>query len=193
MSIDRWIVARLVRLLIRRYSLAYHELEYSFLAGKLAGCGKHIFLQPHVRFRYPQHIHLGSHIAIGENTILRGQGGITIEDFVLIADNVTIVTSTHQIDTLHMVYSYRQSVTIKANVWIGAGAIILPGVTIGENSVIAAGAVVTKNIPANSLAQGIPAKVTRSLEIDLEELEQLKRNIRADPKNPGVKLFSVPT
>jgi len=192
MSIDRWIVARIVRLLIRRYSLAYHQLEYSYLAGKLAGCGKHVFLQPNVSFRYPQNIRLGSHIAIGENTILRGQGGITIEDFALIADNVTIVTSTHEIDTLHMVDSSRQSVTIKANVWIGAGAIILPGVTIGENTVIAAGAVVTKDVPENSVAAGIPAKVMRSVEIDPEKLEALKQSVRDDPKNPGIRLYSVP-
>ena len=90
---------------------------------------------------------------------------ITIGDNVFIAPGVVISAAHHPIDPelRAMVYQYNQSVKIGNNVWVGAGAIILPGVTIGDNTVIGAGSVVTKDIPANVVAVGNPCKVIREI------------------------------
>lgn len=83
----------------------------------------------------------------------------------MVAPNVTISTGTHPIlpELRVKTYQYNLPVTIKDGVWIGAGAIILPGVTIGENSVIGAGSVVTKDIPPNVVAVGCPCRVLREI------------------------------
>ena len=92
-------------------------------------------------------------------------GWITIDSFCLIAPNVVFSTSGHpilpQLRKNH--YVYNLPVCIGDNVWIGSGAQILPGVTIGENSVIGAGSVVTHDIPANVAAYGVPCKVIREI------------------------------
>lgn len=88
-------------------------------------------------------------------------GGITIGDGVQIGPNVTIATDNHDLHD-RMVLRCKP-VVIQKNVWIGACVTIMPGVTIGENAVIGGGAVVTKNVPANTIAAGVPAKVIREL------------------------------
>ena len=90
-------------------------------------------------------------------------GGITIEDDVLIGPKVSIITENHPINPDERKILDLKSVIIKRNTWIGANATILPGVTIGENSVVAAGAVVTKDVPTNTVVAGVPAKVIKIL------------------------------
>lgn len=121
--------------------------------------GAHVFIQP------PLMIARGTQVSIGKG--------------VLIAPNVTITTTGHPVDPeLRKKGMYSFPVTIGDNVWLGAGVIILPGVTIGENSVIGAGSVVTKNIPANVIAFGVPCKVIR--EIGERDKEYYFRNCRVD-------------
>src|SRR5579863_1369930 len=110
-------------------------------------------------------IRVGRNVFINQNCTFYDLGGLDIADDVMIGPNVSIITAGHPLEP-----SLRRSVTIGApivigkGVWIAAGATIIGGVTVGENSVIAAGSVVTKDIPANSLAAGVPARVTRSLD-----------------------------
>ena len=85
-------------------------------------------------------------------------GGITIEDDVLIGQKVNLITENHPINPFQRKSLVLNSILIKRNAWVGAGATILPGITIGENSIIAAGAVVNKNVPDNTIVGGIPAK-----------------------------------
>jgi acetyltransferase-like isoleucine patch superfamily enzyme len=117
----------------------------------------------------PLYINYGKHTKIGKNVFINFDcvfldlGGITIEDNVLIAPKVSLLSEGHPVEP-----SQRQSLVtghihIKANAWIGAGATVLPGVTIGENSVVAAGAVVYKDVPANTVVGGVPAKVIKTL------------------------------
>lgn len=90
-------------------------------------------------------------------------GGITIEDDVLIGPKVNLVTENHPLDPADRQTLLLKPIVIKRNVWIGAAATILPGVTIGENSVIAAAAVMTKDVPANTVAGGVPGKIIKSI------------------------------
>ena len=97
---------------------------------------------------------------------LMDSGKITIGNNVFIAPNVSIITEEHAMDAVQRAQGleYTHPVTIGDNVWICTGAIVLPGVTIGDSSVIGAGSVVTKDIPPNSLAVGNPCRVIRTLE-----------------------------
>lgn len=106
---------------------------------------------------------VGLNVFINQNCTLYDLGGITIADDVMIGPNVNIITSGHPLDP-----SQRRSVTakrivIERNVWIAAGATIIGGVTVGENSVVAAGSVVTKDVPPNTLTGGNPARLIRTV------------------------------
>jgi acetyltransferase-like isoleucine patch superfamily enzyme len=90
-------------------------------------------------------------------------GGITVEDDVLIGPKVNIITENHPLDPSDRRALICKRVLIKRNAWIGAGATILPGITIGENSVVAAGSVVTKDVPDNVVVGGVPANIIKPL------------------------------
>ena len=117
----------------------------------------------------PFHTNFGRHIQLGKNIFInRGctfldLGGIVIEDDVLLGPQVNIITENHPIDPTKRKMLDLKSVVIKRNVWIGANATILPGVTVGENAIVAAGAVVTKDVPANTIVGGVPAKFIRKI------------------------------
>ena len=108
-------------------------------------------------------VKFGKNVFINHSAILSASGGIEFEDGVSVAPGVRIATINHDFNNRHTIYTYGK-VTIKKNAWIGMNVTICPGVTIGENSVIAAGAVVTKNIPSNVVAGGVPAKVIKELD-----------------------------
>lgn len=113
---------------------------------------------------YGKHIKIGKNVFINFNCTLLGLGGITIEDNVLIAPNVSILSEGHPISPKDRHSLIPGHVHIKMrNAWIGAGAIILQGVTIGENSIVAAGAVVSKDVPDNTVAGGIPAGTIKNI------------------------------
>lgn len=121
-------------------------------------------------------ISIGKRVVIRPNTILfapppnkyNGRGSITIEDDVLLGPAIQIYTNRHRfvnpyIPIIEQGMEQPKDVVIKKGSWIGAGTIIVPGVTIGRNSVVGAGSVVTKDIPDQSLAVGVPAKIIRDL------------------------------
>lgn len=112
----------------------------------------------------PFHINFGKHTTIGKNVFINyacsflDLGGITIEDDVLIGPRVNLITENHPIDPSKRKSLLCKPIVIKRNAWIGAAATILPGVTVGENAVVAAGSVVTKDVPNNTIVAGVPAK-----------------------------------
>ncbi len=118
----------------------------------------------------PFHINFGKFISIGKNVFINhacsflDMGGITIEDEVLIGPKVNLITENHPTDPNDRRALITKPILIKRKAWIGAGAIILPGVTVGENSIIAAGAVVSKDVPDNVIVGGIPAKFIKSID-----------------------------
>ncbi len=117
----------------------------------------------------PFYTNFGRHIRIGKNVFINhactflDMGGITIEDDVQIGPKVNLITENHPIDPANRKTLDLHSIHVGRNVWIGAAATILPGVTIGENAVVAAGAVVRKNVEANTIVAGVPAKFIKSI------------------------------
>ena len=112
-----------------------------------------------------KHVHLGSHVYVNYNLTLVDDTHIYIGDHVMIAPNVVIATGTHPIhpELRRKEAQFNLPVHIQDNVWLGAGCLVMPGVTIGENSVIGAGSVVTKDIPANVVVVGNPCRVLRDI------------------------------
>ena len=114
---------------------------------------------------YGRDIRVGHKVFINQCCTLYDMGGVDIGDRVMIGPNVSIITTGHPLlPSERRAYIEAKPIVIEENVWIAAGATILGGVTVGENSVVAAGAVVTKDVPPNSFVAGVPAKIIRSLE-----------------------------
>ena len=117
----------------------------------------------------PFHINYGKNTQIGKNVFINFDcvfldlGGITIEDGVLIAPKVSLLSEGHPISPEQRHSLVPKHIHIKKNAWIGANATILHGVTIGQNAVVAAGSVVTKNVPDNVVVGGIPAQILKRL------------------------------
>ena len=105
---------------------------------------------------------LGRNIIINKGATILSPASVEIEDNVLIGPNVQIVTVDHDLKDRHNLFHFGK-VTIRNNAWIGIGVTICPGVTIGRNSVVAAGSVVTKDVPDNVMVGGIPAKIIKTL------------------------------
>lgn len=105
-------------------------------------------------------VKFGTNVFINHSAILSASGGIEFEDGVMLAPGVRIATINHDMNERHSIYTYGK-VTIKKNAWIGMNVTICPGVTIGEYAVVAAGAVVTKDVPDYAVVGGVPATVIR--------------------------------
>ena len=110
-------------------------------------------------------VEFGKDVFINHSAILSASGGIVFENGVSIAPGCRIATINHDFNNRHTIYTYGK-VVLKKNVWVGMNVTICPGVTVGENSVIAAGAVVSKDIPTNVVVGGVPAKVIKELNPD---------------------------
>jgi len=112
-------------------------------------------------------IRVGRNVFINQNCTMYDLGGIDIADDVMIGPNVSIITSGHPIEPLQRRAGVTAApIVIERNVWIAAGVTIIGGVTVGENSVVAAGSVVTQDVPPNTLVGGNPARVIRSIAAD---------------------------
>jgi acetyltransferase-like isoleucine patch superfamily enzyme len=109
-------------------------------------------------------IRVGHNVFVNQNCTFYDLGGLDIGDDVMIGPNVSIITASHPVDpSERRAATIGKPIVIERNVWIAAGATIVGGVTIGENSVVAAGSVVTKDVPPNTLVGGNPARVIRSI------------------------------
>ena len=135
---------------------------------RLLGVANGVFIEPPFYCDYGYHIEMGKNVFFNFNCVILDVRKVTIGDNVLVGPGVQINTPTHPID-----YKIRQQmleggepITIGSDVWIGGGAIICPGVYIGDRSIIGAGSIVTKDIPPDSLAVGNPCKVIRDLSKD---------------------------
>lgn len=145
-----------------------HEQEKraAMLKEMFAEIGEDCYIEPPLRANWGgRHVRLGKKVYANFNLTLVDDTHIYIGDYTMIGPNVTIATAGHPIlpRLREATYQYNFPVRIGKNCWIGAGTIILPGVTIGDNTVIGAGSVVTRDIPANVVAVGNPCRVMREI------------------------------
>ncbi len=141
------------------------EKRQELMKRMFAEVGKNCYLEPPFHANWGKHTHLGNDVYANFNLTLVDDTAIYIGNNVMFGPNVVVDTASHPIrpDLRLTQTQYNIPVHIGDNVWIGANVVILPGVTIGENSVIGAGSVVTKDIPANVVAVGNPCRILREI------------------------------
>ena len=171
-------IARARKLTRDYYFSDYRDIQKrrEILEELLGSIGENVVIDTPFHCDHGKNIFLGNDVRINMNCTFVDNKPIRIGSRVLIASNVQIYTASHPVLPEERLVSnrekgeatffrtYARSVEIKDNVWIGGGSIILAGVTIGENSVIGAGSVVTRSIPANCVAVGNPCKIIRSFD-----------------------------
>lgn len=142
----------------------WEELDRA-LRSLLGRAGKNAYIEPPFHCDYGWNIEVGDNFYANYNLTVLDVGKVTAGDNVQIAPNVSLYTAGHPLhpDSRNSGYEYGIPITIGDNVWIGGNVVVLPGVTIGSNSVIGAGSVVSKDIPAWSLAVGNPCRVVRQI------------------------------
>ena len=142
------------------------EKREKILKELFAEIGEGCYIEPPLRANWGgHHVHFGKNVYANTNLTLVDDTHIYVGDNTMFGPNVIIATGGHPIlpELRVQGYQYNASVHIGKNCWIGAGAIIVPGVTIGDNTVIGAGSVVTKDIPSNVVAVGNPCRVLREI------------------------------
>ncbi|MBQ6569811.1 MAG: sugar O-acetyltransferase [Clostridia bacterium] len=166
---------------ILREQLGYLELLYEFNATRpthqhmrqrmlkemFAEIGENCYIEPPLHSNWGGHnVHFGNHVYANFNLTLVDDTDIYVGDNTMFGPNVTVATAGHPIlpELREKGYEYNVPVHIGKNCWIGAGAVILPGITIGDNVVIGAGSIVTKDLPSTVVAVGNPCRVLRPLE-----------------------------
>lgn len=131
----------------------------------LAEVGGNAYIEPPLRANWGCNTHVGENFYSNFNLTLVDDTDIFIGDSCMFAPNVILATGTHPVlpELREQVYQFNLPIHIGNCVWLGAGAIVLPGVTIGDNTVVGAGSVVTKDLPANVVAVGNPARILREI------------------------------
>lgn len=141
------------------------ELRRQLLGELLGGFGQGSEIRPPLFCDYGRHLTIGARTFINFGLTALDVARITIGDDVQIGPNVQLLTPTHPVEPglRRDKWEAAKPIVIEDNVWLGGGAIVLPGVTVGANSVVGAGAVVTRTLPSNVVAVGNPARVIRTL------------------------------
>ena len=143
--------------------------------------GENCYIEPPFHANWGgHHVHFGNNVYANFNLTMVDDTHIYVGDCTMFGPNVTVATAGHPIcpELREKAYQFNMPVHIGRNCWIGAGALIMPGVTIGDNSVIGAGSVVTKDIPSNVVAVGNPCKVMR--EITDRDKEYYYKDLKID-------------
>ncbi|WP_142847804.1 sugar O-acetyltransferase [Telmatospirillum sp. J64-1] len=151
--------------LMAAFNAAPEDRREEILRELLGSVGENTVIRPDFRCDYGENIKIGRNVFINFNCVFLDCAAIEIGDFTQIAPAVQFYTATHPLDPglRRDGQEYALPIRVGTNVWIGGGAIILPGVTIGDDSVIAAGSVVTKDVPPRSVVVGNPARVVREV------------------------------
>lgn len=142
------------------------DLRKKMMKEMFAEIGENCYIEPPFYANFGgKHVHFGNNVYCNFNLTMVDDTDIYVGDNTMFGPNVTVATAGHpiRVDLRKNFYQYNASINIGKNCWIGAGSIILPGVSVGEGSVIGAGSVVTKDIPSNVVAVGNPCKVLRKI------------------------------
>lgn len=157
----------------------------SMLKEMFAEIGENCYIEPPFHANWGgKHVHFGNSVYANFNLTLVDDTHIYVGDYTMFGPNVTIATAGHPIlpELREQVYQYNAPVHIGRNCWLGAGVIVVPGITIGDNSVIGAGSIVTKDIPPNVIAVGNPCKILRGINEKDKEYYFKDRKIPAEIK-----------
>jgi acetyltransferase-like isoleucine patch superfamily enzyme len=155
--------------------------EIRDLFSRLTGTAVHasFWLLPPFYTDFGKNIRVGRNVFINHACEFMDRGGITLEDDVLIGPKVNLVTISHPLDPSTRRSTYCAPIVVKKGAWLGAAVSVMPGVTIGENAVVAANAVVTRDVPDNTVVAGVPARVVKH--IDRDQCESAASSIPATP------------
>ena len=159
------------------------EKRTALLKQMLAEVGEGCYIEPPFHANWGgKHVHFGNKVYANFGLTCVDDTHIYVGDMTMFGPNVTVATANHPIlpELRENAYQYNLPVHIGRNCWIGAGTVIVPGVSIGDNTVIGAGSVVTKDIPANVVAVGNPCRVMR--EISERDRDFYHKDMRIDPK-----------
>ena len=164
------------RLVSRLNSGEKSEEEVRELLSQITGreVDSTLWLIPPFYTDFGRNIHFGKNVFVNSACTFMDRGGIYIDDEVFIGPKVNLITINHDINPFNRNTTICKPIHIEKRVWIGVAATILPGVRIGENSIIGANAVVTKDVPSNTIVGGNPAKVIKT--IDVEQYKQELQN-----------------
>ena len=138
----------------------------ALLSEMFAEIGEGCYIEPPLHSNWGgRHVHFGNYVYANFNLTLVDDTHIYVGDHTMFGPNVTVATAGHPLlpELREQGYQYNAPVRIGKNCWIGAGAVIVPGVTIGDNVVVGAGSIVTKNLPDNVLAVGNPCRILREI------------------------------
>ena len=136
------------------------------LKNMFAEIGEDCYIEPPLRANWAgRHVHFGKGVYANFNLTLVDDTHIYVGDYTMLGPNVVLATAGHPIlpELRPLAYQYNMPIHIGKNCWLGAGVVVLPGVTIGDNTVIGAGSIVTKDIPANVVAVGNPCRILREI------------------------------
>lgn len=153
----------------------------AMLKEMLAEVGEGCYIEPPFHSNFGgHHVHFGNYVYANFNLTTVDDTHIYVGDYTMFGPNVTLATAGHPIlpELREKAYQYNMPIHIGRNCWLGAGVCVMPGVTIGDNTVIGAGSVVTNDIPANSVAYGTPCRVIR--EISEHDREYYFKNQKID-------------
>ncbi|GAW99504.1 sugar O-acetyltransferase [Secundilactobacillus mixtipabuli] len=157
-----------------------HDKRAELLSQMFAEIGEETYIEPPLHANWAGHfMHFGSQIFANYNLTAVDDTHIYVGDHTMFGPNVILAAGTHPVlfELREKEYQYNLPIKIGRNCWLGAGAIVLPGVTIGDNTVIGAGSVVTKNVPANVVAVGNPCRVMRAINARDHEYYDRQRKI----------------
>lgn len=153
------------RKLVTEFNTSYHsDSENLALFEKITGheIDKSVCIWPPFYTDFGRNIVIGKNVFINSNCTFMDRGGITIGNDTYIAPNVQLTTLNHDYDPEKRHITYSRPITVGEKVWIGMGSIILPGVTIGDGAIVAAGAVAIKDVPPMATVAGVPAKIIKT-------------------------------
>jgi len=161
-----WAVSEPGKTISRRVTAAFNDLRCQILQSSLKRCGSNFSIQLPAHFSQPEMIEIGDDVSIAAYVHIWGAGNVRIGNRVMIGSHSAITSVTHD----HSVDPMRDSVVlgsviIEDDVWVGAHAVILPGVTIRSCAVVGAGSVVTHDVPARAIVAGVPARVARMRDV----------------------------
>jgi maltose O-acetyltransferase len=149
-------------------AIPYERAEERLAAFKelLAGIGEGTFIRPPFYCDYGDGIRIGARTFINFNCTMLDGASISVGNECLLASGVQLITATHPVDPVARRAAWEQAlpVVLEDGVWLGAGALVCPGASIGENTIVGAGSVVTRSLPAGVVAYGNPARVAREID-----------------------------